>query len=94
MTSKESKFTLSDVKHLVSLAITGSAIYFGLTGQIAEMNAKMDRIIAIQQGVDNVQNLRIENLEKDVSRRNQQASIFLPQPALKPEPIRIKKEED
>jgi hypothetical protein len=85
------QFSSADVIKLVGGVIAIGGFYLGLTSKIDAMNAKLDKVIAIQNGVDNVQNLRIENVEKDLSRRER--TVFHSQPAMKPKPVGVEEED-
>lgn len=87
------QFTTADVIKFIAATATACGFYYGITSRQDEISAKLDKYIAVQEGIDRVQDLRISNLEADmpnVSSRDNLAS----QPAMKPKPVSFEQEED
>jgi hypothetical protein len=70
-----------------AIYITGIAcgLFFGLRSEIRENKAT-------QTGVDNVQNLRIENVENGLNVLEGRVNMFVSREADKPKPIKVESE--
>lgn len=83
------KFSIADIKQLVGFTVYGCALYFGLTARMSEIEAKIDLALEKRDGRDMLQDLKIGNLESDVSKITDWKASFSSQPAEKPKRIYV-----
>lgn len=89
------------VAMVATVLISAGGGVWAVLSKIEDVNSNLEKVIAIQQGKDNVQDVRQSNTEHDLSSLKQDVKeindwrisfSFAPQPAMKPKPIEVEAE--
>lgn len=89
----EMKFSLSEIVKAITATAIACGFYYSLSNKVDEISAKLDKVIAVQYGIDQVQDLRIGRVESDLSKMIEWRSGFTSQPAMKPKEIKVVRED-